>query len=101
MRRGKIYSIDSKSGCLQYHRYDGWSGWGFEVDYNNITDYFILSGWKDIESPEPMYVWLIHRDEIIRGKKFWERNGITNKIRYMLYLKKYEIENYKIGTDKL
>lgn len=44
-----------------------------------------------------MYMWLIHKDDIIRGRKLWRRDSfsITNKPEYLTELKKYEI------TDKL
>lgn len=94
LKRDKLYRIDSKSRCLQYHKYDNWNGWGYEIDFNSIVDYFMLSGWKDINSTEPMYMWLIHKNEIIYGRKFWRRIKflITNKTKYMLDYKKYEIE---------
>lgn len=93
-KKGK--RIQNKARCLEYH-INRWIGWNFPIKYNNNTDYFIFSGWNNREDLEPMYMWLIHKDDIIRGRKLWRRDSfsITNKPEYLAELKKYEI------TDKL
>lgn len=69
----------------------------FAIKYNNLTDYFILTGWDNRDSLNPLRVWLIHKDEIIRGRKLWERDSLSiiNRPEYLAEFKKYEI------TDKL
>ncbi len=47
-----------------------------------------------------MYIWMYHKDDIMRGRKFWRREGfqITNKPKYLEKLKEYEIKD---KLDKL
>lgn len=35
--------IDNKGVCLIYSKKSNWSGWEFDIRYNNIADWFILS----------------------------------------------------------
>ncbi len=87
----KGFKIGHKARCLE--ECTGSIRWIFDIKYNNMADYFILSGWKDRTSLKPMYVWMIDRNEIIRGRKFWriERFNITYKQEYLLEFKKYEL----------
>lgn len=70
------YKIQHKARCLEY-RDERSPRWYYCMNYNSFADYFILSAWKDRESLEPIHVWAIHRDEIIRGAPFWMRNCIS------------------------
>ncbi len=87
--------IDHKASCL-LHR-DNRHYFEFTIRYNNIADYFILSAWDDRDSLNPLYVWIFHKNDIIREKKFWQRETliITNRPEYIAKFEKYEI------TDKL
>jgi|CXWL01.1.fsa_nt_gi hypothetical protein len=91
----KEYSIQLKLRCLA----DTWMGsigWSFgRLCYNNVPDYFILCGWNYNREEGPLHIWLFHKDEIIRGKKFWIRNvlWITNKPRYLIEFNKYELRD--------
>lgn len=89
------HKIDVKVRCLRYKENHGWIGWSFEIDNNNKTDYFLLIGIDNLIDKNLMYIWLIHKDEIIRGHKFHERTSfnITNKRIYILELQRYEITN--------
>lgn len=69
------YKIEHKSRCLEYR--DQHSPRWYYCNINSIADCFILSAWKDRESLEPIHVWMIHRDEIIRGAPFWMRNCVS------------------------
>ncbi len=42
------------------------------VNYNSDPDYFILSGWGI--NFEPLFLLKIHKDEVIRDRKFWRRD---------------------------
>lgn len=84
--------IDSKASCLCID-----NELSFNIRWNNIADYFILSAWDSIESLNPLYVWIFHKDDIVRGEKFWKRNSISIKITEE-GLK--EFENNEV-TDKL
>jgi hypothetical protein len=103
-RKGK--KIELKSRCLQQQgKRIGWNFTG--IDYNNIADYFILSGWKDRESLLPLFAWMFHRKDIIRGREFWDRESfyITNRPEYLREFKRYELKDklYKLKElcDKL
>lgn len=88
--------IDLKASCLLYE--PGKSPrWKFYLDYNPIADYFILSAWDNRESLNPLYIWIFHRNDIVRGELFWRRESlsITNTCKGLEEFKKYEV------TDKL
>jgi len=91
--------IEHKAACLIFDKY-GNSKFHFPIEYNNIADYFILSGWNNREDLEPMYIWMYYKDDIVRGRKFWRRDSfpITNKPKYLEKLKEYEIKD---KLDKL
>ncbi len=91
--------IEHKAACLTFDKY-GNSKWHFPIEYNNIADYFILSGWNNREDLEPMYIWIYYKDDIVRGRKFWRRDSfpIANKPKYLEKLKEYEIKD---KLDKL
>ena len=78
--------------------------WNFPINHNKDTDYFLLIGFNSREWLEHMYVWLIHKDDMIKiGKKFndeyplWNRETftITNSPDQLAYFKKYDV------TDRL
>lgn len=75
---------------------DSWV-WVFGIKYNNVTDYFILTGWDNRYSLNPLHVWIFHKDDIVRGRKFWRRDSfsIINRPEYLAEFQKHEI------TDKL
>lgn len=70
------------------------------IDYNKVADVFILSGWKDRESLEPLLVLVFKKDDIVRGEPFWMRNSlsITNTPKYLREFEKFEVTN---RLDKL
>lgn len=89
------FKVDIKVRSLRYKENHGWIGFSFEIDYNKKTDYFLLIGIDNLIDRNIMYIWLIHKDEIIRGKKFYSRVSfnITNKENYISKLQKYEVKN--------
>lgn len=82
--------VDVKSCCLR--EIDNWKGWEPHTRYNNIADYFIIVAFDNRNDLNIMHIWLIYRDEIIRGDKFYRRYGIkmTNKPRYLLEFKRFD-----------
>lgn len=72
----KEYKIQLKVRCLRYRNKNSW--WDFtRIDYNNIPDFFILAGWDNRESLQPIHIWMFHKDDIIRGEPFWMRRSLT------------------------
>lgn len=71
--------------------------WVFSIKYDNIADYFMLTGWDNRDSLNPLHIWLFHKDDIIRGRKFWRRDSLSiiNRPEYLAEFDKYEV------TDKL
>src|SRR3990167_1732522 len=72
--------------------------WSFRIDYNNIADYFILVAFNDRENLDIIHIWVIKKDDIIRGKKFFDREtiSITNCCKKLLEFQKYDqIEKYR------
>lgn len=49
-----------------------------------------------------MHIWLIHKDEIIRGGKLWRRDAIliTDRPFYLLQFDKYELKD-ELGILKI
>jgi hypothetical protein len=82
--------IDVKSCCLRNLK--GWSGWNPHVRYNNVTDYFVILAFDNRENLHLVHAWLIGKDEIIRGEKFYNRGDIkiTNKYRYLIHFKRFD-----------
>lgn len=70
------------------------------IDYNKVADVFILSGWKDRKSLEPLHVWAFYKDDIVRGELFWMRDSlsITNIPLCLREFEKFEVTS---RLDKL
>lgn len=89
--------IDHKGRCLRYT--PGRSpAWNFGILFNNSARKFILTGWDNRESLNPMYAWEFDRDDIVRGRHFWQRNGFY--ITYTAYWLE-QFEDYQIDIDWL
>jgi hypothetical protein len=65
--------IENKSACLK----DGNSRWTFNVKYNKIADWFIFSAWDNRDSLTPLYVWILHKNDMVRGRKVCEFEGLS------------------------
>lgn len=61
----------------------------------NIADWFTLSAWDNRDSLNPLHVMVFHRNDIIRGRKFWRREvfSITNIPKGLKEFEKYEVTN--------
>lgn len=70
------------------------------IDYNKVADVFILSGWKDRESLEPLHIWAFKKDDIVRREPFWMRDSlsITNSPEGLAEFNDFEVTN---RLDKL
>jgi len=88
--------IDNKGSCLCYIEV-GSPRWEFGIYYNNIADWFVLSAWDSRDSLNPLHVWIFNKNDIVRGRKFWEREGfsIANTLKGLKEFKKSEV------TDRL
>lgn len=94
-KRGE--KIDHKGSCLMELNSNKTIGWQFHIRYNNIADYFTLSAWDNRDSLIPLHVWVFHKNDIVRGRKFckFENFGITNSPKTLKELEKWEV------TDRL
>jgi len=72
----KGYKIDVKSATLGNSPNTD-NRWYFSINYNDIADYFLLIGFDNRESLEPMHIWLFRKDDMMRGKPFYMRKGFT------------------------
>jgi hypothetical protein len=88
----KGYKIQHKASCLTYDD-KGWQGFAYKILNNDITDYFILTGWNNRKDLVPIYILLIHSEEIVRDRPFWMRKMfyITNKPKYLLEFERYNL----------
>lgn len=82
--------VDIKSCCLRESF--AWEGWALHIRCNNITDYFTIIAFDNLDDLNIIHIWLIHRDEIIRGEKFWNRDTIkiTNSRIPLLTFKRFD-----------
>lgn len=65
--------IDNKCRCLRY-TYTGNSPiLDFPIRWNNNVKKFILSGWDNRKSLNPLNAWEFDRDDIVRERPFWQR----------------------------
>lgn len=87
----KGYKIQVKARCILKSKH-GYPRWEFKIDYNDVADYFILVAFDNRDNLNPMHIWLIGKNEIVRERKFYRRTSIviTNKPLLLLDLKKYE-----------
>lgn len=97
-----VQHIDIKVRSLRYIDNNRWIGFDFEIDNNGKTDYFLLIGIDNLIDKNLMYIWLIHKDDIIREEKFYMRTNfkMTNKKKYLLELQKYEVNNKLKGIKE-
>lgn len=88
----KGYKIDVKSACLHKKR----NTWIFHIRNNKLTEYFLLLAFGERENLDPIYIWLIKGDEIIKTRKYIgklnnkESLSIINNSKYVTYFNKYE-----------
>lgn len=109
LERNKEYNIQLKVRCLVYAP-DSSPRWNFHVDTynnfaidrNNIPDYFIFSAWDDRNNLEPLHIWMIHKDEMVRigrnrinKRVLWNRTGLSiyDSQRSLSEFEKYELKN--------
>lgn len=88
------YRIKIDQNGLEYE----WEGWQYLIDRNDKTDYFLLSGWDDRENMDLLILWLINKDEEVRGRPFWDRKSFSIRIDQDDQLK--EMQKYEV-RDKL
>lgn len=83
------YKIQHKASCL----IDKGSRFFYKILNNDMADYFILTGWNNRKDLVPIFILLIHSEEIVRDKPFWMRKTfyITNKPEYLLEFEKYNL----------
>lgn len=90
----KEYRIQLKIRCLTYR--DKRIYWNFRIDYNKNADLFILCGFDNRKELNILHIWIFKKDDIIRGEKFWKRDGlyINNRSEYLAEFEKYELKDY-------
>lgn len=95
LEKDKEYKIDVKTA----HFLDEY--WKYRIDYNDIPDYFLPIGLGTVDNI-PRHVLFIHKDDIIRERKFWKRVAIKIGINHLSEFKKYKLtyELEKLKEDK-
>ncbi len=95
------YKIDVKSSCLRNGNF-----WAFTINKNKIADYFLLIAFNDRENLNPLHIWLIKCNEIVKNYKINERYNVTimNGVNSIKRLEQYELidklNDVKILCDK-
>lgn len=82
--------VDVKSCCLRELK--GWKGWEPHVRWNSVTDYFVMLAFDDRTNLSLVHIWVIGKNEIIRGSKFYKRDSIkiTNKTSPLSLFKRFD-----------
>lgn len=80
----KGYKIDVKSACADYI-------WLFYIGKNKIADYFLMIAFDNRENLNPVHLWLVKSDEVIRGRKLNKCSTITILTKDCETLSKYEL----------
>lgn len=78
--------IDVKTSCLHEN-----GSWLFDIDKNKEAEYFLLLAFDNRTDMNPMYIWLIKGDEIIKDRPLNDRMGlgISNNRRFTYKFDKY------------
>lgn len=102
LKNNKDYKIDSKDPRLIFNDWRDIEQWNFAINKNGIAEYFLLIGINnverdDMENISPIYIWFIHRNEIIRKRKISDLISlrISNNLDNISILEKYELENIR------
>lgn len=101
---GKDTKIDCKGRCLHYFEY-GHPILIFPIKWNDVADIFILSGWDNRESRNPLFVLEFYKNDLVKyGRgicsykvEFWKRDSIG--ITYPKGLEQFK--EYQIDIDLL
>lgn len=90
------YKIDVKSSCLHAN-----NKFYFNIDNNNIADYFIMLGFDDRENLNLIHIWLIKGTELIKRRSTPLRRINTFKKVVILNTEKglYDFKNYEMTHD--
>lgn len=67
----KGYKLDVKASVLSR-----FNTFGFHIAKNQIADYFILVGFDNVINLKPLYLWILKRDDIVRGRCIKDIEGI-------------------------
>lgn len=91
--------IDVKSACLYLieKKTTSYYEWYFHINKNKIADYFLLLAFNNRNDKNPLHLWLINGNEIIKTRKLNDKTTfvISNRLKSLDKYKKYEL------TDKL
>lgn len=89
--------VDIKARLLSYREKRIY--WDFPIKYNSVADYFILIGLDNLENLNIIHIWLFKRDDLVRNRKFWNREEIciTNQDYYLSKLSRFDVTK-KLGN---
>lgn len=89
LERDNDYKIETKTKCLSHNN----RNWGFDIDSNNVPDYFLLIALDNRKYLNILHCLFIHKDEIIRGNKLHESDyfTLTNKPKFLLPFKQFDL----------
>ena len=70
--------------------------WG--INENDVPDIFVLTGWEKKSDPELLKGWIFDKNEVVNGRKFWDRESflISTHDRSINKYSKYEIDDDKL-----
>ncbi len=102
----KGYKIDVKSSALRVsHKKTTTKKWDFTIRRNKIADYFILLAFDNRTDLNPLHIWLIKGEEIIREKKLNNMHALAiselQTVQFEKYRKNSEIDKVIVCCTEL
>ena len=103
---GRGFKIDVKSACLRSGP-GGYLGWYFNIDRNQIADYFLCIAFSDRETLDPLHVWLIPSTLLNEKRGFYifdRSRPLAKWAKYERSLDRvvqccHEMRNNELGAD--
>jgi len=102
LENNKDYKIDSKGPRLIFNNWRDIEQWNFVINMNRTADYFLLIGINNVECNNledifPIYIWFVHKSEIIRERKIndFVSLKVCNNYEHISALEKYELKEIR------
>ena len=81
---GRLFKIDAKCSCLHAQTNQN-ARWEFQIDKNQIADYFLCLAFDNRESLTPLHVWVIPGNKINAIRHFTIANSIQSLSKWSKY----------------
>lgn len=103
----KGYKIDVKSACLHKNKGCKTEFWRFQINHNDVADYFLCLGFDNRNNLNPLKIWLLKGSEIVREKEINKfsalqiNNTIVGTAQFEIFEQKDKLEKTIKCCDSL